>query len=232
VFANIAVFAYFHWVAVPQATLPPAILPHSLHLAGEASIAPTAAQPSCRSVGPLKDADVSRLAADWLKAAKRTAAERSLEVDGPPSFWVVTTRKTPTLAMRLVQQLKAAGVTDVELVPPDTGDGETRVSLGMYPDRPRAERRVLDLKGYSLGPAIVEQPRRVRQWWLDVEVSGDASAPDLAALVKAVPDAVGAGLGPCVISLPPGDAEPANLPGSTPAPVPAAAPKPKAPASA
>jgi hypothetical protein len=229
VFLNALAFAYFRWVAPPPPAPPMAPAPRALRLVGEP--APKGAVPaaSCRSIGPLRDADVSRLAMDWLKSTSREAHERSLEVDAPPTFWVVTVRKTPALALRLVQQLRAAGVTDVDVVPPDTGDGETRVSLGSYPDRPRAERRVLDLKGYALGPTILEQPRRVRQWWLDVEVGGSAPAPDLAALVKAVPDAAGAGLGPCVVTLPPGDPEPAAV--KPPAPPPAAPANPKAAAA-
>ena len=223
-FANVAVYAYLHLIAVPSP--PPAPTPsspHPLRLAGEPVAA--SATPACRSVGPLHDADVAQLVADWLKGAKRTATERTVEAAAPPSFWVITTRKSAALALRLVQQLRAAGVTDVEAVPPDVPDGETRVSLGVYAERARAERRILDLKGYSLAPTIVEQPRRAMQWWLDVEPAADGAPIDVDALLLAVPAAAGAALSPCVLSLPPADAAP-DAPDAKPSPVPpAAAPK-------
>ena len=231
VFANVAVYAYLHLVAPPPPPPAPAPAPHPLRLAGEPVAA--AATPACRSIGPLHDADVAQLVADWLKGAKRTATERTVEAAAPPSYWVITTRKSAALALRLVQQLRAAGVSDVEAVPPDVPDGETRVSLGVYTERARAERRILDLKGFSLAPTIVEQPRRAMQWWLDVEPAADGAQVDVAALQRAVPAAAGVALGPCVLSLPPADAMP-DTPDSKPAPAPGApaAPPPKKPAAA
>jgi len=231
-FANVAVFAYLHLVATAPSPPAPAPSPHPLRLSGEA--APASATPACRSIGPLRDADVAQLVADWLSAAKRTATERTVEVPAPPSFWVITTRKSAALALRLVQQLRAAGVTDVEAVPPDVPDGETRVSLGVYAERARAERRILDLKGYSLAPTIVEQPRRAMQWWLDVEPAADGTPIELDALLHAVPAAAGATLAPCVLSLPPADAMPDAAPPGKPAPAPGTPPAgpPKTPGAA
>jgi hypothetical protein len=230
-FANVAVYAYLHLIVVPTPPPAPTPSPHPLRLADEPAAA--SAAPACRSIGPLHDADVAQLVADWLKGAKRTATERTAEAEAPPSYWVITTRKSAALALRLVQQLRTAGVTDVEAVPPDVPDGETRVSLGVYPERARAERRILDLKGYSLAPAIVEQPRRAMQWWLDVEPAADGAPIDVAALLHAVPAAAGAALSPCVLSLPPADAAPdAPDANPSPAPVPPAAPPKKSGAAA
>jgi len=224
-FANVAVYAYLHLVA--DAPVPPALAsrPSAMRLAGEPALPVPNAPPACRSIGPLHDADVAQLVADWLKSANRSATQRSLEATAPSAYWVIATRKNSTLAARLVQQLRSAGIADVEVVPPDTPDGETRVSLGVYADRARAERRILDLKGYALSTTIVEQPRRVMQWWLDVAREADGTFVDLAALVRAVPGAAGATLAPCVLSVPPADATPDSTP--DPKPQPAAAAKPR-----
>ncbi len=218
VFANLAVYTYLHLVAVPPPSVTLAPSPHPLRIAGELNAAP--GPHLCRSVGPLGDGAVAGLAAAWLTDAKRTVSVRSLEASAAPAYWVVTTRKNVALATRLVQQLRAAAVADVELLPPEVPDGETRVSLGVYADRARAERRIVDLKGYALGPSILEQSRRVLQWWIDVEPAVDGVSIDLAALVRAVPGAAGASLSPCVVALPPADA-----PAETTPPAPQPAPK-------
>ena len=224
-FANVAVYAYLHLVAEPPVPPASASRPSALRVAGEPALPAPNAPPACRSIGPLHDADVAQLVADWLKGVNRSATRRSLEVAAPSSYWVITTRKNSTLATHLVQQLRAAGVADVEVVPPDTPNGETRVSLGVYADRAHAERRILDLKGYALSTTIVEQPRRVMQWWLDVNREADGTLVDLAALVRAVPTAAGATFAPCVLSMPPADATPDSTP--DPKPQPAAAAKPR-----
>ena len=222
-FANLAVFGYLHLVAPPPPAAPaPAAVPR-LALVGERATPAKAADLHCVSIGPLRDADVAHAAADYLKGLNLAPRERTQEGDASPAYWVVATRKSAALAARLVQQLRAAGVADVELVPPAAGQTDAQVSLGMFGERAQAEQRIRDLKKFEPGLAIVEQPRRLSRWWLDIETPAAGAPVDVAALVKAVPNAAGAALGPCVLQLPPADpegapngAQPPKTPAKTP----------------
>ena len=207
VFVNLVIFGYLQLVAGPPAALAPAAPARRLELVGERHVAPPPNEPRCVSVGPLHDADVAHAVAEYLKGLQLAPRERLLESDAKLGYWVIVSRKSAEIAAKLVQQLRAAGLGDVELVPPAAGQAGIQVSLGFYKDRAKAERRIQDLKGYALAPTIVEQLQRLSQWWLDVESSKPASPIDLTALVKAVPGATGAGLGPCVLQLPPADPE-------------------------
>jgi hypothetical protein len=227
-FANLVVFGYLYLVASAPPAPAPVVAAPRLELMGERHAPSATSALRCVSVGPLRDADVSQAVGEYLKGLTLTARERMLETDAPPGYWVMTTRKSAALAAKLVQQLRAAGLADVELVPPAAGKTDVQVSLGLYDDRAHAERRIQDLKGYALAPTIVEQRRRLNQWWLDVETSAAAAPVDVAALLKAVPAATGAGLGPCVLQLPPSDPE-AAPPAATP-PAKAATRGPGAPA--
>ena len=224
-FANLLLFAYLRLVATPTVVPPPSAAVRRLELVGEKAVAKS----RCLSVGPLRDPDLARASAEWLEGTHLVAKPRSLEVDGPSSYWVVTTTKTPALATRLVQQLRGAGIRDVEVVAPEAAAAEVQVSLGLYGDQTHAQRRIQDLKRFALKTAVIEQVRKMTQWWLDLEQRDDAPPPDLSALVKALPAAEGAGTGPCTVSMAPPDPEGGPHP-KEPSPAQGAAKLPGAPA--
>jgi hypothetical protein len=207
VFANIVVFGYLRMVAQPPPMAAPAASVPRLDLVGERHAPLVPAPLRCVSVGPLRDTDALHAVGEYLRGLGLKPRERSQESAAPPQYGVIATRKSAALAARIVQQLRAAGVADVELVPPAADQAEAQVSLGMYEDRARAERRIQDLKNYALSPTIVERPRRLTRWWLDLETEGAAPPIDVAALLKAVPAAAGASPGPCVLQLPPAELE-------------------------
>lgn len=221
VFANIVVFGYLRMVAEPPPMVAPAASVPRLDLVGE-RLAPVVPAPlRCVSVGPLRDTDAVRAVGEYLKGLGLTPRERSQESAAPPQYAVIATRKSAAIAARIVQQLGAAGVADVELVPSAADQAEAQVLLGVYEDRARAERRIQDLKNYALSPTIVQRPRRLTRWWLDLETDRAAPPIDVAALLKAVPAAAGASPGPCVLQLPPADLEAAPPAAAPPGPKPA-----------
>jgi hypothetical protein len=213
--ANLAFFGYARLAGEPEPA--PA--------AGEASATPVPrlalvselkapSGPSCLSVGPFGERATADEAARWLRGARRLVRERSAEIDGAPTFWVAQTTPTLQQAARVAMRLRAAGVTDVEVTPPGTNQTQATVSLGVYSDRERAERRVTELRRLGVNASIVEQAHKVTQWWLDLpQRAGDAPL-DVAALVKAVPAAAGVSAPACPAAAP---AAPADAPAATPA---------------
>jgi hypothetical protein len=223
VLLNLVLFGYARLVGepapAPAAVEPPASIPR-LALLSELAAPPG---PSCVSVGPFAEHGVAVQAEAWLKSLRHLARERSVEADGPATYWVVLTTKTVQQAVRISMRLKAANVADVEVSPPGANQTDATVSFGTYAERERAERRLTELRRLGVNAPIVEQQHKFTQWWLDVPQRAGDQPLDGGALHKAVPAAGSAALAPC----PAPAAAPAPAPGASPAAAPTA---PEAPA--
>jgi hypothetical protein len=225
-FLNVAFFGYARFAAeqapAPGSAEPSAPIPR-LALLSELK-APSG--PSCLSLGPFGEHAITEQAAGWLRNAHHISRERSVEADGPTTYWVALTTKTLQQAAGISMRLKAAGVSDVEVTPPGTNQTEATVSLGIYSERERAERRVTDLRRLGVNPSIVEQKHKLTQWWLDVPQRPGDPPLDPGALHKALPAAAGAGFVPCPAAAPTGSppVAPAAPDPSSPGPAPAKLP--------
>ena len=213
--ANAAFFGYTQLIdesgpATGTADTGPAI--PRLSLLSELKVPPG---PSCLSIGPFGDRAVAEQASAWLKNGHHLARARTAEVDGAPTYWVAIATKTLQQAARISMRLKAAGVSDIDITPPGTNQTEATVSLGLYSERERAERRVSDLRRLGVDPAIIEQPHKVSQVWLDVILRPGDPPLDVSALGKAVSGAASTSAVPC-----PGAGSPATPPGPGQSPSP------------
>jgi hypothetical protein len=220
-FLNLVFFGYARFAAeqVPASgTAEPAPPIARLELLSELTAPPG---PGCVSIGPFAERASAEQSGSWLRGAHRAARERSAEIDGPATFWVALTTKTLQEAARVAMRLKAAGVSDVEITPPGANQTDATVSLGVYSERERAERRLSDLRGLGVNASITEQRRKLTQWWLDVPQRAGDPPFDPGALRKAVPAAAGAAIAPC--PAPPPAGRPAPEP-SSPGPAPAKLP--------
>jgi len=140
--------------------------------------------PRCATLGPfLTQVGVQRAAAA-LVASHHGSRQHSAEAPGPSSYWVLISTKTLQDATKIGLRLRAAGVTDLVIMPPDVGATTAVVSLGIFSERDHAERRVQELKKYAVTPTITEQPHQVTTWWLDVDLAAGEATPDLALLAK------------------------------------------------
>lgn len=202
-FANLAFFGYAYFVGAPSRGVPavepgPAI--PRIRLASEARDLPAR---KCLSVGPFADPAVAERTVLWLRGEGRAPQLRTTAVDAGTGYWVRVEAGTLQQATRVALRLRAAGVADVEVLPPGEGGTTAVVSLGIYSERERAERRVAELRPYALNPAVVEQSRSATNWWIDVPRRPEDPAVDLAALQKAVPAATGIVMEVCPAVLPP-----------------------------
>ena len=221
-FLNLVLFAYVHFVGRPGdsagAVDEGAAVPR-LALVGETHLA----EPRCQSVGPFPDQAAAERAAAWLLTGQHVARQRTVEAPGPTDYWVAIAAQTMRAATNIAQRLRAAGVTDLKIMPPEPGATQATVSLGIYSDRTHAERRVTELGRYAVNPVIVEQPHAVAAWWLDLDLRPGEAAPDPAAVAKAAGDLSGLTVLACPASAPaqgpvPGPAPEAGR-GTGPAPV-------------
>jgi SPOR domain len=178
-FLNLAYFAWAHWIDAPRAApvneaiarlpqlklvdeVPPAERPQP-HTARKTSLSTSAA---CVSLGPFADASSSSQAAALLRSrgfepqprAEQTAAE---------SYWVYVVALSQAEADRALAALENDGIRDARVMPDSGGTGR-RLSLGLYSERPRAERRAEAVRQAGLKPEIAERKVPATLYFLDL----------------------------------------------------------------
>ena len=223
-FLNLAFFGYARFASEQAPTAGPADGQPPIPRLALLSELKAPSGPSCLSVGPFAERAIAEQAGNWLRSAHHVSRERSVEVDGPTTYWVALTMKTLQEAARVAMRLKAAGVADVEVTPPAANQTDATVSLGVYSERERAERRVTDLRALGVNAPIVEQRHKVTQWWLDVPQRAGDPPLEAGALHKAVPASASAAIGPCPAPAGSPPAAPAAPETSSPGPAPAKLP--------
>jgi hypothetical protein len=208
VFANLAFFAYTQLIGRRgdgPATADAAVTVPRLALFGELAGAQGL---RCMTVGPFAEHLNAERAANALRTSRREPRLRTTQKDGGTGFWVSLTTNTLQQAARVWTRLHAAGVTDVEIMPPEAGATEAVVSLGVYSDRERAQRRISDLKHYAIAPTIVEQPHTITSWWLDVDQQASDPPLDAGTLVRTLAGASAVSATPCPDAAAPGSIQP------------------------
>lgn len=215
---NLVYFAWAHWIDAPRPAPVNDAIAHlpRLKMADELPAAerpaPHANQKTalggasvCLSVGPFGDLASSDRAAALLKA--RGFDPRQRPESGPlsASYWVyVAGLTTQADADRALVTLERNGIKDA-LVMPDAEAGR-RLSLGLYSDRPRAERRAETVRQAGLKAEIAERKLAGTLYWLDVAPPAGMNTVPIQSLiaqgassrigVQPCPPAAGAGLSP------------------------------------
>ena len=184
----------------------------------------------CSTVGPFTTQAGAQRAAAWLLGAHYGSRLRSADAPGPSSYWVAITTKTTQDATKIGIRLRAAGVTDLVIMPPEAGGTDAIVSLGIYTERDRAEKRVTDLRRYAVVPKVIEQPHSLTTWWLDVEIATGEASPEVAGIAKASGESGSLRTAACAAAPTAVQTAPAAAPAAAPAQ--GAAPATRAPATA
>jgi len=187
-FANIAWYAWSHWVAAPDepAATAAAADGKGLVLAREAAPAMPQVRADerpnhCLSLGPFTDLTDAARASALLRENKLLPRQRAGEGVVWKGYWV-TVEKVPdrAAASAIIERLRRAGVGDAYAMP---GDGrDVTISLGLFSERQRALRRIDDAKAVGLTPRIVDREREGTVYWIDVDVVPPAVLPDAARL--------------------------------------------------
>jgi hypothetical protein len=180
VLLNLAYFAWAHWVDAPRrapageaAHLPQLRLADEVPAGGkpdsasQAKALATDAQ-ACFSVGPFADVDNSAKAAALLRAKGFDPHQRAEAAEGSSGFWVfVGNLKSDAEADRALVTLEHGGVKDA-LVMPATADTPKRLSLGLFSERTRADRRAQSIRALGLNAEVAERKLPGTVYWVDL----------------------------------------------------------------
>lgn len=180
-FANVAFFAWSAWIDTPPVAaaaaaakkLPPLVLASEASAGaaatnnGTAPAAPRAE--SCVSVGPFDSQELADGAAKRLRERGFDPRQRSEEGDRWDGYWVyVGNLKNELEEARVMRALIQAQLSDARIMP--VSPEGRRVSVGVFSERIRAERRAHALERLGLSPTIGERRTPGTVYWEDVDV--------------------------------------------------------------
>ena len=178
---NLAYFAWAHWVDAPRpAPVNEAIakLP-KLKLAEEAppSPGPEPASPektamnqqpaACMSVGPFADLARSAQAAALLREKGFDPHQRAEAGQTSAGFWVFVGGLNQADTDHALVTLEHNGIRDA-LVMPETPEAGRRLSLGVYSERSRAQRRADAIRQTGLKAEVAERKIPGSIYWVDL----------------------------------------------------------------
>lgn len=124
---------------------------------------------SCTSVGPFADLGQASQAQATLRSLGYEPRQRVEQGELWTGYWV-SVRNFPTRdsAEMALKTLTENGVTDVYLMP--GADPENVLSLGVFSDYQRAQRRSEQVRALGLNPQISDRKRSGSVFWLDVDL--------------------------------------------------------------
>lgn len=212
---NLAYFAWAHWVDAPRGAVPGLSATHlpELHLASEVpadsnaaaaqakAVAPDAQ--ACFSVGPFGDVDNSARAAALLKAKGFDPRQRAESAEASEGWWVfVGGMKSDAETDRALVALERGGIKDA-LVMPATADTGKRLSLGLFSERSRAERRAQTIRALGLNAEVAERKLPGTVYWVDLApLPGMATVPIQDLFAEGVSSRIAVQACPAAVRLP------------------------------
>ncbi|MGH8235478.1 MAG: SPOR domain-containing protein [Steroidobacteraceae bacterium] len=148
---------------------PPAVEP----LRAQSSAAPVQTAQldtlSCTSIGPFADLPQASQAQAALRGAGFEPRQRMEQGEIWAGYWVsvqgLATREAADAALKT---LSANGIADVYVMP--GSDPPNVLSLGVFSDYQRAQRRVDEVRAIGLTPRIDDRKRAGSVYWLDVDL--------------------------------------------------------------
>lgn len=159
--------------STPEPTLindvqPPRVAP--LDDAAPASAVAAADSFSCTSVGPFAELADAAQAQAALKAAGFIPRQRLEQGELWVGYWVsVQDFESRQAAENALKALLDAGITDVYLMP--GSDPADVLSLGVFSDYQRAQRRAEEIRALGFSPRINDRKRAGSVYWIDADLA-------------------------------------------------------------
>jgi cell division septation protein DedD len=195
--ANLAYFGWAELVDAPQpvppnqayAKLPRLKLVNELPAAESrpssgsarktALVVPTESEseaPRCVSIGPFDDQDSAMRGASKLREKGLTPRQRVEKGEISKGFWVyIGGLKTDADVAKVLLTLEQSHVDDAHVMP-DAGDAH-QVSVGLFSERDRADRRAQSVQKLGLQPEVAERKLPATVFWMDVDFPPGTAAP-------------------------------------------------------
>jgi hypothetical protein len=124
---------------------------------------------SCTSIGPFADLPQASQAQAALRDAGFQPRQRMEQGEIWAGYWVsVQGLATRDAAEAALKTLTASGIADVYVMP--GSDPPNVLSLGVFSDYQRAQRRVDEVRAIGLTPRIDDRKRAGSVYWLDVDL--------------------------------------------------------------
>jgi SPOR domain len=137
----------------------------------------TARASRCVSVGPFNDLAHAARGAALLHDRGFDPKQRAEEGETWEGYWVyVGGLDSAAEETKVLKTLERAGISDAHAMP-EASDGR-RVSVGLFSERGRAEKRAQGVKRLGFTPQIVERRQPGTVYWVDLDLGvGDRTVP-------------------------------------------------------
>jgi hypothetical protein len=179
--ANVVYFAWAHWIDTPRPAPVNEAIAHLPQLklvdeqptdqkapSGKAQKTALSQPTVCMSVGPFSDLANSAQAAALLRGKGFDTKQRAEAAQTSEGYWVyVGDLKGQAEADKALVTLEHNGIKDA-LVMPESSDGSRRLSLGLYSERTRAERRAQAVRQVGLKAEVAERKLPGTVYWVDL----------------------------------------------------------------
>ncbi len=120
----------------------------------------------CLSLGPFTDDAEFEAALLRLSAMGLVGAQRRAQGQIWVGYWIyLPSTGNREQAVALVEALRTKGVSDIYIEP--AGERENAVSLGVFSERVRAQRRYREIRDLGFEPQIARRNRQGTVYWLD-----------------------------------------------------------------
>lgn len=141
------------------------------------AVAASAEKSTCTSVGPFADLGQASQAQATLRSLGFEPRQRVEQGELWTGYWVsVRDFATREAAESALRTLINNGVTDVYLMP--GAEPENVLSLGVFSDYQRAQRRAEQVRALGLTPQISDRKRSGSVFWLDVNLKDPGQTID------------------------------------------------------
>jgi hypothetical protein len=179
----------------------------------------TPESPRCFSIGPFDDQDSAMRSASKLREKGLTPRQRVEKGEISKGFWVyIGGLKTDDDVAKVLRTLEQSHVDDAHLMPDTSGDAH-QVSVGLFSERDRADRRAESVQKLGLEPAVAERKLPATLFWMDVDLPSGTAAPtaqDVAAGAAGPDISPRVAITPCPAQTPPDAAPVSPSPDATP----------------
>jgi hypothetical protein len=146
----------------------PGAVPVAAGLADPVSSTPSS---RCVSVGPFTDLAPAARAAALLRDRGLKPQQRAEQGDMWEGYWVSIAPESAGAEAKVMKALERAGIKDARVMP-EAQDGR-RVSVGLFSERDRAEKRAQAVKKLGYTADITERRQPGTVYWVDLEINAN-----------------------------------------------------------
>lgn len=130
----------------------------------------------CVSVGPFNDLVHAARGAALLTERGFAPRQRAEQGETWEGFWVsVGGLKTPADETKVVNALTKAGIADARAMA--DADGARRVSVGLFSEKDRADKRAQAVKKLGFKAEVTERKQPGTVYWVDLDLATDRTVP-------------------------------------------------------